>query len=258
MRRILLVTGILLLLAAGWTCWFMREPLRQAWDKLGHTNLPGPQRPKPRPEDYRALIEDAGRWRKDLAARYRKASDSAERDQVLVEVRHFLETLLPSMMRCWLGTPWDFNGTAKGPGEGKIACGYFVSTVLRDSGFRVNRYQLAKQPSQNILRTFLPHKSLLLRVGVPYETFASEARSLEPGTYIIGLDTHVAFMVVKDGHFRFIHSSGSQPWCVVDESEAEASVLKSSNYRVLGNLSADRRVLVRWLLEEPLQVRGAK
>lgn len=257
MRRILAITGLVLLLAAGWTCWFMREPLIQAWNRLGHTSFDGPQRPRPRPDDYRALIEDAGRWRTDLANRYRRAADTAERDKVLEETRRFLETLLPSMMRCWLGTPWDFNGTAKEPGDGKIACGYFVSTVLRDSGFRVDRYQLAQQPSENILRTFLPRSSLVRRVGVPYETFAAEARSLDRGIYIIGLDTHVAFLVVSDGSFRFIHSSGSQPWCVVDEGQDQAGVLKSSNYRILGNLSADRRVLVRWLLEEPLKVRKA-
>jgi len=253
-RRILAITALVLLLAAGWTAWFMRVPIRQAWDKLGHTSTGGPQRPRPRPADYKALIDDAARWRKDLAGRYRKATKPEDRDKVLKETRSFLETLLPSMMRCWLGTPWDFNGTAEGPGGDQIACGYFVSTVLRDAGFRVDRYQLAKQPSENILRTFLPRSSLVRRVGVPYETFAAEARSLDPGIYIIGLDTHVAYLIVADGAFRFIHSSGSQPWCVVDESETEASVLQSSNYRILGNLSADRRVLVRWLLQEPVSV----
>jgi len=253
MRRILIIS-VVLPLAAGWTAWFMREPIRQAWEKLGHSSPGGPQCPRPRPADYRALIEDARRWRKNLAARYRKATGPEDRNKVLKETRSFLETLLPSMMRCWLGTPWDFNGTAEEPGNDQIACGYFVSTVLRDAGFRVDRYQLAQQPSENILRTFLPRSSLVRRVGVPYETFAAEARSLDPGIYIIGLDTHVAYLVVADGNFRFIHSSGSQPWCVVDEGETEASVLRASNYRIIGNLSADRRVLVRWLLEEPVTV----
>ena len=41
--------------------------------------------------------------------------------------------------------------------------------------------------------------------------------------YIVGLDTHVAFLVWGGSEgFRFIHSSGSRPWCVVDESRADA------------------------------------
>jgi hypothetical protein len=256
-RRYLPVIAVLLLSAAGWTAWFMRDTIRQSWERLGQTSLKGPQAPRPRPKDYQALVEDTERWRKDLADRYHKSTKPEDRDKVLKETRAFLETLLPSMMRCWLGTPWDFNGTAEGPGKDPIACGYFVATVLRDAGFRVDRYKLAKQPSENILRTFLPRRALLRRVGVPYETFAAEARSLDPGIYIIGLDTHVAFLVAENRTFRFIHSSGSQPWCVVDEGETEAAVLKSSNYRILGNLSADRRVLTRWLLEQPLPVHGA-
>ena len=34
----------------------------------------------------------------------------------------------------WKKTAWDFNGTATKPGDGPIACGYFVTTLLRDIG----------------------------------------------------------------------------------------------------------------------------
>ena len=260
MRPSLVIT-ILLLLAAGWAAWFFREPIGRALGRSDPAKPGGPahpERPRPRPDDYRALIEDAGRWRQDLAKRYHGANDADGRDKVLDETRGFLETLIPSMMRCWLGTPWDFNGTADKPGAGKIACGYFVSTVLRDCGFRVDRYLLAQQPSENILRTFLPRQSLVRRGGVPYDAFVTEASSMERGIYIIGLDTHVAFLVVNGGSFRFIHSSGSQPWCVVEEGPDEAAVLRSSNCRILGNLSADRKVLANWLLNEPIKVSGAR
>ena len=101
------------------------------------------------------------------------------------------------------GHAWDFNGTAKGPGAGKIACGYFVATVLKDAGFQVDRYQLAQQPSQNILRSFLAKESCDLKVGVDYQAFASELEKREPGVYIVGLDTHVAFIVVSGDGFPF-------------------------------------------------------
>jgi hypothetical protein len=211
---------------------------------------------RPDPKTYAVLTKELERWRKDIAARHRKAKTAAGRVAVEADARAVLEQALPAMMRCWLGTPWDFNGTAKAPGAGKIACGYFVATVLRDAGFQVDRYQLAQQPSENILRSFLPKTSCDLSVGKEYGAFVSEVEQREPGIYLVGLDTHVAFLVVEGGAFRFIHSSGSKPWCVVDESSGEAAVLQRSKWRMLGNLTADPGVLKRWLKAEKIAVRG--
>jgi hypothetical protein len=139
-----------------------------------------------------------------------------------------------------------------------IACGYYVATVLMDAGFRVDRYQLAKQPSENILRSFLAKERCTLSVGKNYESFVAEIGAAEPGIYLVGLDTHVAFIVTgADGGFRFIHASGSKPWCVVDEAPGEAVVLQRSNWRMLGNLTADPTVVRRWLRGEKIVVRGA-
>ncbi len=220
--------------------------------RIGHIPraIASPDRPR-----YETLSAEIERWRVDLAAKYGRCRTDDERRAVLDEARGLLERTLPEMMRCWLGTPWDFHGTAEFPGEGKIACGYFVSTVLRDAGFRLDRYKLARQPSQNILRSFLPREALQLRVGVPYESFTAELAAAEPGIRIVGLDSHVAFLVTGGDGFRFIHSSGSAPWCVVDEGETNAEVLRRSNYRVHGLLTADRDLLRRWLKGERIQVR---
>ena len=58
-----------------------------------------------------------------------------------VLTRSIYNDLLPA----WYGTPWDFNGTSEVPQQGKIACGYFVSTILRDAGWKVERVRLAQQ-----------------------------------------------------------------------------------------------------------------
>ena len=256
MRRRWLLPITLLVLAGGAGWWF-RGPVG-SWIRM---NLGGVEtvllkKPKPDPKTYATLTKDLERWRNDLAARHAKAKTTVERAAVEADARILLETALPAMMRCWLGTPWDFNGTAKGPGDGKIACGYFVATVLKDAGFQVDRYQLAQQPSENILRSFIPRESCALSVGKEYRLFAEEVGKREPGVYVVGLDTHVAFIVVRDGGFRFIHSSGSRPWCVVDESPGEAGVLQRSNWRMLGNLTAGSNVLRRWLRTEKIVVRG--
>jgi hypothetical protein len=243
-------------LFAGAPGWYFRERIAAAWNDLVVPLQPASvARPQPDARRYAELKEEAERWRKDLAARHASARTAAEKDRVLEETRKFLELLLPQMMRCWLGTGWDFNGTSETPGEGRIACGYFVATVMRDAGFRVDRYKLARQPSQNILRSFIPRESMTLRVGMPYESYAAEIDAADPGIRIVGLDSHVAFLVTGPGGFRFIHSSGSEPWCVVDESSAEAEVLRRSNYRVQGLLTADRALLLRWLRGEKIPVR---
>jgi hypothetical protein len=233
-------------------------PLMAFWrTTAGSLELGLRQKIQPDPMKYRVLTQDLERWRKDLAERYRKAKTTAARTAVEAEARAVLEQALPAMMRCWLGTPWDFNGTAKGPGEGKIACGYFVATVLKDAGFQVDRYQLAQQPSGNILHTFLSNDACTLTVSQDYQAFAADVEKREPGICIVGLDTHVGFIIITDQTWRFIHSSGSQPWCVVDEDRANAGVLQRSSWRMLGNLTADPGVLKRWLKREKIVVRGA-
>lgn len=251
---LLLITTLAL---AGGAGWWLRAPISDGWQARTDGVEIG-LRPslRPDPETYAVLVAELERWRRDLAKRHAAAKTEAARRVVENDARVILEQVLPAMMRCWLGTPWDFNGTAPVPGKGRIACGYFVATVLKDSGFQVNRYQLAQQPSENILRSFLPKEACVLTVGKDYPAFAAGVGLAEPGIYLVGLDTHVAFLVVRPDGFRFIHSSGSRPWCVVDEDRAEAQVLAKSNWRMLGNLTADSGVLKRWLKLEKIAVRG--
>jgi len=169
------------------------------------------------------------------------------RENIIFQARELLQLSLPHLMRCWLGTPWDFNGTAHEPGTGKVACGYFVSSVLQDAGFLVEWAPLAQQASQNILGTFLPAEKMTIRVGMDYDLFLDEMLLSGPGVYIVGLDSHVAFLVINESQeLRFIHSSGSSPYCVVDESREQSQVLRSSNYRVTGNLTASAQVMRKW------------
>jgi len=240
----------LLLIAASGIAYVKRTELAIRWHRMFQAlSRPTVQKnPVPDPSRWLLLRKDLQRWRMHYAAAYRAAATAEEKHRVIEDARSLLENTMPEMMRCWLGTPWDFNGTATEPGGGKIACGYFVSTVMEGADFQVSRTQLAQQASQNILRTFLKQNDLRLRVGVPYKTFCQETMRCEPGIYIIGLDTHVGFLIVKDQSLIFLHSSGSNPWCVVEESQEQALVLARSNYRVMGNITGSDDALRRWLL----------
>ena len=256
MRRKWLIPITLLALAGGAGWWF-RAPLTALWQATaGGVEHGLRQKLQPDPKTYAVLTKELERWRVDLAERYKKAKNAAERTAVEGDARIILEKALPAMMHCWLGTPWDFNGTAKGPGKGQIACGYFVATVLQDAGFRVDRYQLAQQASGNILQSFLAKDACALTVGEDYQAFASRMEEREPGVYVVGLDTHVAFLVVSGDGFRFIHSSGSRPWCVVDEGRTDAGALQRSSWRMLGNLTADSGVMRHWLRGDRIVVAG--
>ena len=56
-----------------------------------------------------------------------------------------------SVFPYWMGTKWDFNGISNVPGQGMIACGYFVSTTLKHVGFNLNRYKLAQQAASKVI-----------------------------------------------------------------------------------------------------------
>ena len=56
----------------------------------------------------------------------------------------YIDHDLPSY---WSGTGWDYNGVSRTPGQGSIACGYFVTTLLQDLGFSVERVRLAQAAS---------------------------------------------------------------------------------------------------------------
>ena len=248
-----IVLGLLLLagiVALGVWVWKMDG------DDAFSVLIRGERRPEPDKERYEVLTGELERWREDLGADYRKAQTQAEKAAVEHDARLLLELVMPEMMRCWLGTKYDFNGTAEKPGEGTVACGYYVSTVIRDAGFRVNRYKLAQQPSENIMRTFLPSNACLLKVGQDFGSYADWVEEMEPGIYVIGLDTHVGFIVNQSDGMTLFHSSGSKPWMVVEEARKKAGVIQRSRWRMIGGLTKDPKVIRTWLAGEKVKIRN--
>lgn len=250
MKRILQLIIFCALVYAGWT---YRDQVEAVYKEFKAQRAArgngGKAQAVPDPERYEALKKDLEQKRASLANRYANARTATEISLVHNEARETLEKSLPALMRCWLGTEWDFSGTCQIPGEGKIACGYYVSTVMRDAGFRLERIRLAQQPSQNIIETFIPRPSMHVRAGMNYDKFLTEVTSRGPGIRIVGLDRHVAFLVVEnDGEIRFIHSSGGAAKSVVDQSRGEASTLQRSKYRVTGNITGNDEVIHEWLM----------
>ncbi len=235
--------------AGGWWAW------KTHGAGLFEIVIESEAKPEPDAERYATLVAELERWREDLRKAHAKAGTAEEKAAVENDARVILELVMPEMMRCWLGTPYDFNGTAERPGAGVVACGYFVSTVIRDAGFRVDRYKLAQQPSGNILRTFLKGEKCMLKVGQDFDSYAEWVEDMEPGVYLIGLDSHVGFIVNSADGTRFFHSSRWQHRGVVDEPGRKAGALRHSNWRMIGGLTADPDVIRTWLSGQKVKVR---
>lgn len=145
----------------------------------------------------------------------------------------------------WIGTPWDYNGITQVPGKGKIACGYFVTTILRDAGVNINRVKMAQCASETMINSLTKNK-----VNFSSQTFTNfikQVKSKGKGIAIIGLDNHTGFLYNDGLELWFIHSSIVGTRAVTKEKASESSVLYYSKYKVVGFISQDAVFIRRWL-----------
>jgi hypothetical protein len=217
--------------------------------------------PDPTPndaQDYKDLLVKLEAERVTLASRYQQAASSSQQADVLAQARTFVtRSMYAEIFPAWYDTPWDFYGTTEVPQQGKIACGYFVSTVLRDVGWQVQRARLAQQASENIILSLTaePHVKRFRRVAI--SDFVTAVKKWGPGIYVVGLDIHTGFIVNTGGEVYFIHSSYVEPYTVVREKASESKILTASNYRVLGKITADDLLMEKWLLRKQIVTRSA-
>jgi len=153
------------------------------------------------------------------------------------------ETIAPS----WVGTPWDFNGITEKPQQGKIACGYFVTTVLRDGGLNLARIKLAQCAAEPMILELIQPKYVQRFSNIAMANFIQSIQQQGYGLYIVGLDNHVGFIYNDGNEIYFIHSSAVGTRDVQKEKASASWVLSQSKYKVLGKLSADENVLTRWI-----------
>ena len=147
----------------------------------------------------------------------------------------------------WIGTPWDFNGVTQAPGKGQIACGYFITTLLRDAGVLLNRVRLAQCASGKIIGTLVQpayHKNFS---HLSFEEFIREIKKKGKGVFIVGLDFHTGFLLNDGNELYFIHSNYIGREGVVKEMAAASAALRASKWRSTGWLTGDERFLHRWV-----------
>ncbi len=159
----------------------------------------------------------------------------------------FTTAVTKTIIPAWIGTAWDFNGTTENPKQGKIACGYFVTTVLRDAGLPVARVKLAQYASEQMITSLVQPKYISHYSNVLMEYFIQSIQKQGYGLYIVGLDNHTGFIYNDGKDVYFIHSTFIGTRNVQKDIAATNPILKQSKYKVLGKISGDEKVLQRWV-----------
>ena len=164
-----------------------------------------------------------------LYKQYISKPDSTRKQALINNIRD-------SLFVCWYGTAWDFNGITEEPGKGKIACGYFVTTILRDMGIPVKRYKHAQMASEDMIKAICLRNNISRYVNEDVPSFVEKMKAKGVGLYIVGLDFHTGF-ILNDGHdVYFVHSNYAGKKEVMSEIAIESGVLATSKKIVTGKI----------------------
>jgi len=166
----------------------------------------------------------------------------------------FSDRLANAIIPHWYGTVWSFGGHTSVPKKGKIACGYFVSTTLKDMGLKLDRYKLArKSPIDEAKAISCGTKITTIAHEDPEQALAEIKGHIDKGIYFIGFDTgHVGFLVKKKGRLFLVHSNYLTPVSVCIEPLETAKIFRTFNKFHLVDISHNDKLIQKWLNNEQL------
>jgi hypothetical protein len=216
------------------------------------------------PADFDAVVAEIEEARRRLAERFEAAAEGEAKEGVRAEARAYLVGVIADeLFPRWLGTPWGLgkNSTATRPHEEgmTVGCSYFVTSVLQNAGVVLdNRYHFAQAPALRIQASLAPGSNSIHRfLSIAPVKLERGIRGLGDGLYLIGLNNHVGFVLVRGGEVRFVHASYTGDQQVSNEllADAEAIALsQKAGYFVSPVFAADAEggeanawLLDRWL-----------
>lgn len=195
-------------------------------------------------DSYASTKENAGQLRLRLKEGLRLGTISFDNIKTA-----FANQLVDKIIPHWYGTPWSFGGHTAIPNEGKIACGYFISTTLRDMGVNINRYKLAqKSPIDEAKMISCGSEINKVEQEDPEKAFEEIDTLTQEGLYFIGFDEgHVGYLLKREGELFLIHSNYLNPVSVCMETLKESRVFKRFTKFHLVAISHNDTLLQRWL-----------
>ena len=200
------------------------------------------------PGSYEAKLYDVETSRKHTLKVFNETETNFDKFEMIDNARFDLMDLVEKeLFPHWYDTKYDFNGTTEVPGEGKIACGYFVTTVLRDIGVPIERVKMAQAASETMIKNLVDEDLIQRFNRVSIRKFVYEVEKMGEGLYVVGLDTHAGFLFYDGVELRMIHSTGRKPKRVINEKAMTSPSLIRSKYKVIGKVSDDEDLIKRWL-----------
>ncbi len=184
---------------------------------------------------------------------YHRSGDQHRKDLVALSKKYIYKTMADTIFPFWYDTKWDYNGITQTPGRGKIACGYFVTTCLRDMGFEIERARLAQQASSKIIETICG-KGRTHIIGHNDTKQLKEYLLNQPdGIYIIGLDNHVGFIHKNGSEVNAVHSNGvSGSMKVVSEPIEKCKLINKSDAFYIGDFMGNTPVFNHWVKKQKI------
>ncbi len=198
-------------------------------------------------EDYDQLKKQILENQQDYKKQYAKAKNQETKTKIKNQaIQYFENKITGDITNQWLGTTWDFNGITQTPRNGDIACGYFVTTVLRDAGYAIHRVKYAQCASQIMIQYLCDQSDIQTFSNAAIEKVTNYIQKKGKGLYVAGLDFHTGFIYNDGQEIYFIHSLYINRVGVVKQKLMDASVFVSSKYKMIGKLSGAKFV-EHWL-----------
>ena len=182
------------------------------------------------PLTYRDFLYDVSRQRRAFT------DNDAAKDSLF-------QWIDQDMYAYWDDTAWDFYGVSRTPGQGDIACGYFVTTLLKDLGFKIDRVRLA----QDVSATMIKELTGDIKITRTVDGMIDYVKTQPSGSvFVVGLDFHTGFVTSGPDGIYFIHSNYIAREGVVREFAATSEALHDSGYFMIGNLSTRADTIEAW------------
>lgn len=217
---------------------------------------------------YGQLRSTLSQVRRCYKRQFQRARSYRVRVRRLRNIERNLVAILDNVtLPLWIGTTWDFYGTATSPHQKSIACGYFFVHALRSIGFRFPQnflyrskkkgpmriYKFAKQSATTMARILSKPSQRYVTSRKPIRTLMKPLKKFGPGLYILGLDSHVGLVLFNGKKAYFWHSNYAEPQAWVKrENLFHSPVAIDSNYRMLAKVH--RSWIRKWLYRTPIRV----
>jgi hypothetical protein len=197
---------------------------------------------------YQDVVANIDSLRLLLQKEYTSGSYQVKATVLSYSKKALVRSIGTDLFNFWEGTPWDYNGTTVIPNQGKIACGYFVTTLLKDAGVQLDRQKLAVCASFTMMKTLTSQQSVKNLSSMSYAEFTNYTGQFGNAVFVVGLDFHTGFIVNVKGQSWFIHSNYINRVGVMKERVEESLALQASKTRYITCLTENKKFLLNWLL----------